>query len=182
MSINNIKMLHTPPNQKLLLTNVNAILNKRSNSTIINELKPMRITKRYKTQSYNNLYDEIFNANKAPEVIDNNKYNLIYAENEKQFEVKLSKLNLTQLQRREKNSKVIANKLSGIKKDVLFLRRVVDYVYPTLLTQKVSVQTKRTETFLPLVTSYHEINRKLKEDNEHLKQYLYHSITISKSQ
>ena len=86
------------------------------------------------------------------------------------------------MQRREKNSKVIANKLSGIKKDVLFLRRVVDYVYPTLLTQKVSVQTKRTETFLPLVTSYHEINRKLKEDNEHLKQYLYHSITISKSQ
>ena len=56
MSINNIKMLHKPPNQKLLLTNVNAILNKRSNSTIINELKPMRITKRYKTQSYNNLY------------------------------------------------------------------------------------------------------------------------------
>ena len=64
MSINNIKMLHKPPNQKLLLTNVNAILNKRSNSTIINELKPMRITKRYKTQSYNNLYDEIFKKKK----------------------------------------------------------------------------------------------------------------------
>ena len=46
----------------------------------------------------------------------NNKYNLIYAENEKQFEVKLSKLNLTQLQRREKNSKVIANKLSSLSK------------------------------------------------------------------
>ena len=184
MSINNIKMLHKPPNQKLLLTNVNAILNKRSNSTIINELKPMRITKRYKTQSYNNLYDEIFKKKKnvKQDISVNNKYNLIYAENEKQFEVKLSKLNLTQLQRREKNSKVIANKLSGIKKDVLFLRRVVDYVYPTLLTKKVTVQTKRTETFLPLVTSYHEINRKLKEDNEHLKQYLYHSITISKSQ
>ena len=28
MSINNNKMLHKPPNQKLLLTNVNAILNK----------------------------------------------------------------------------------------------------------------------------------------------------------
>ena len=27
MSINNNKMLHKPPNQKLLLTNVNAILN-----------------------------------------------------------------------------------------------------------------------------------------------------------
>ena len=64
MSINNIKMLHKPPNQKLLLTNVNAILNKRSNSTIINELKPMRITKRYKTQSYHNLYDEIFSKEK----------------------------------------------------------------------------------------------------------------------
>ena len=64
MSINNIKMLHKPPNQKLLLTNVNAILNKRSNSTIINELKPIRITKRYKTQSYNNLYDEIFKKKK----------------------------------------------------------------------------------------------------------------------
>ena len=79
--------------------------------------------------------------------MSNNKYNLIYAENEKQFEVKLSKLNLTQLQRREKNSKVIANKLSGIKKDVLFLRRVVDYVYPTLLTKKVSVKLKEQKLF-----------------------------------
>ena len=107
MSINNIKMLHKPPNQKLLLTNVNAILNKRSNSTIINELKPMRITKRYKTQSYNNLYDEIFKKKKnvKQDISVNNKYNLIYAENEKQFEVKLSKLNLTQLQRREKIQK-----------------------------------------------------------------------------
>ena len=89
MSINNIKMLHKPPNQKLLLTNVNAILNKRSNSTIINELKPMRITKRYKTQSYNNLYDEIFKKKKnvKQDISVNNKYNLIYAENEKQFEV-----------------------------------------------------------------------------------------------
>lgn len=107
MSINNIKMLHKPPNQKLLLTNVNAILNKRSNSTIINELKPMRITKRYKTQSYNNLYDEIFKKKKnvKQDISVNNKYNLIYAENEKQFEVKFSKLNLTQLQRREKIQK-----------------------------------------------------------------------------
>lgn len=54
-------MLHKPNNQKLLLTN---ILNTRSNSTIINESKPMRITKRYKTQSYNNLYDEIFKKKK----------------------------------------------------------------------------------------------------------------------
>ena len=54
-------MLHKPNNQKLLLTN---ILNTRSNSTIINESKPMRITKRYKTQSYNNLYDEMFKKKK----------------------------------------------------------------------------------------------------------------------
>lgn len=70
-----------------------------------------------------------------------------------------------------------------MKKDVLFLRRVVDYVYPTLLTKKVSIQTQKTKkrTILPLVTSYREINRKKKDDNEHLRDYLYHSITISKS-
>ena len=174
-------MLHKPNNQTLLLTN---ILNTRSNSTIINESRPMRITRRYKTQSYNNLYDEIFKKKKnvKKDISVNKKYNLIYAENEQQFEIKLSKLNLTQKQKREQSSKVIAKKLSGIKKDVLFLRRVVDYVYPKLLTKKVSVQTRKTDTFLPLVTSYHELNRKLKEDNEQLKKYLYHSITISKSQ
>ena len=54
-------MLHKPNNQKLLLTNIR---NTRSNSTRINESKPMRITKRYKTQSYNNLYDEMFKKKK----------------------------------------------------------------------------------------------------------------------
>ena len=69
-----------------------------------------------------------------------------------------------------------------MKKDVLFLRRVVDYVYPTLLTKKLSLQTQKPQnrTVLPLVTSYHDVNRKMKEDNEHLTDYLYHSSTIAK--
>ena len=54
-----------------------------------------------------------------------------------------------------------------MKKDVLFLRRVVDYVYPALLTKKVSLQTQKPQnrTVLPLVASYHDVNRKMKEDN-----------------
>ena len=179
-------MLHKSQKQKLLLTNANILLKQSSFSTINDEAKPVRVNRKYKTQSYSNLYDEIFkkkqNAFSNKNIFVNNKYNMLYAENEKQYELKMTKMKMTQKQRREKSYQGVANKLNGMKKDVLFVRRIVDYVYPTLLTKKLSIQTQKSQkrTVLPLVTSYHGVNRKMKEDNDHLTDYLYHSITITK--
>lgn len=177
-------MLHKSQKQKILFTNANVY--QRSFSTINDEAKLVRVNRKYKTQSYNNLYDEIFkkkqNAFSNKNIFVNNKYNMLYAENEKQYGLKITKMKMTQKQRREKSYQGVANKLNGMKKDVLFVRRIVDYVYPTLLTKKLSIQTQKSQkrTVLPLVTSYHGVNRKMKEDNDHLKDYLYHSITITK--
>ena len=38
-------------------------------------------------------------------IIVNNKYNMLYSENERQYELKLSKMSMTQKQRREKHIK-----------------------------------------------------------------------------
>ena len=70
-------MLHKP---KLLLTNANVIINERSLSTINEDIKPMRGNKRFKTHSYNSLYDEIFknkhNEYSKKDIFVNNKYNI----------------------------------------------------------------------------------------------------------
>lgn len=57
-------MLHKSQKQKLLLTNANILLKQSSFSTINDEAKPVRVNRKYKTQSYNNLYDEIFKKSK----------------------------------------------------------------------------------------------------------------------
>ena len=100
-------MLHKAQKQKILLTNANVLINQRSFSTLNDESKPVRVNRKYKTQSYNNLYNEIFkkkqNAFSNKNIIVNNKYNMLYSENERQYELKLSKMSMTQKQRREKH-------------------------------------------------------------------------------
>ena len=53
-------MLHKAQKQKILLTNANVLINQRSFSTLNDESKPVRVNRKYKTKSYNNLYNEIF--------------------------------------------------------------------------------------------------------------------------
>ena len=57
-------MLHKAQKQKILLTNANVLINQRSFSTLNDESKPGGVNRKYKTQSYNNLYNEIFKKNK----------------------------------------------------------------------------------------------------------------------
>ena len=45
-------MLHKSQKQKLLLTNANILLKQSSFSTINDEAKPVRVNRKYKTQSY----------------------------------------------------------------------------------------------------------------------------------
>ena len=52
-------MLHKAQKQKILLTNANVLINQRSFSTLNDESKPVRVNRKYKTQSYNNLYNSI---------------------------------------------------------------------------------------------------------------------------
>ena len=100
-------MLHKSQKQKILFTNANVY--QRSFSTINDEAKLVRVNRKYKTQSYNNLYDEIFkkkqNAFSNKNIFVNNKYNMLYSENERKYELKLSKMSMTQKQRREKHIK-----------------------------------------------------------------------------
>ena len=45
------------------------------------------------------------NAFSNKNIIVNNKYNMLYSENERKYELKLSKMSMTQKQRREKHIK-----------------------------------------------------------------------------
>ena len=77
-----------------------------------------------------------------------NKLNIIYSENEKQYKQKLIKLN--EIYRKIGKNKSYnlepsesENKLRGLKKRVEFMKRIVDYTYPNMVLTKIREQDKK---------------------------------------
>ena len=95
-----------------------------------------------------------------------NKLNIIYSENEKQYKQNLIKLN--EIYKKMGRNKVYnlepsesENKLRGLKKRVEFMKRIVDYTYPNMVLTKIREQDKKTyeknTNYTNIVTS--KINR-----------------------
>ena len=95
-----------------------------------------------------------------------NKLNIIYSENEKQYKQNLIKLN--EIYKKLGRNKVYnlepsesENKLRGLKKRVEFMKRIVDYTYPNMVLTKIREQDKITyeknTNYTNIITS--KINR-----------------------
>jgi len=139
------------------------------------------------------LYKKIFfySDKKKPVRSDkglDNKLNIIYSENEKQYLKNISKLNAIY---KKLGKKKIYNielsqsekKVNALRKKVDFLKRVVDYTYPDMFLTKIKEQDKtqivKKDIPLSIITS--KINRKhYNERKNEIAQGLGKSIKIKK--
>ena len=76
-----------------------------------------------------------------------NKYNILYSENENQYRKNFEKLN--EIYRRLGKKKIYniqlshsQNKIKGIQERVNFMKKVVDYTYPDMVLAKIKEQDK----------------------------------------
>ena len=94
------------------------------------------------------LYNKIFNypeGRKTPKILTkyiDNKYNLCYAENEDQFQKKVSQIN--QMNRiKGKSSEHNVGKTNvelqsfKLQKNILFIKKIFDYAYPNILIERI---------------------------------------------
>ena len=148
-------------NKKLPETIKNLKQNNNSNNSIFPNNcfnKTKKLEDKDKENIFNCKKDEEFyrqifcyhDDEKEPKKVDfiDNKYNLIYSENEDQYNQRLLKIN-DQLVKDGKNKiHLIEPRNNEIKVDVLkdkvkFIKRVIDYAYPTMVLMKVKAEKKR---------------------------------------
>ena len=124
------------------------------------------------------LYKKIFyyfGGKKIPKIMKkfiNNKYNLCYAENEKQFEKKLIDIN----NNNRKKGKAVYHKVgkgeteeraASLQHKVEFIKKIFDYAYPDLLIYRIKNKSnmekrKIKENNLKLLNRERELKEKLK--------------------
>ena len=117
-----------------------------------------------------------------------NKFNILYSENEKQYKQNIIKLN--EIYRRLGRNKSYSlqpppseKKLRGLKKRVEFMKRIVDYAFPNMVLTKIREQEKkkygRNLVIPDIITS--KINRRnFNKFNDQLSLGLQKSLSIQK--
>ena len=107
---------------------------------------------------------------KSDKFLDN-KLNIIYAENEKQYKQNLIKLN--EIYKKIGKNKTYKleppqseSKLRALKKRVEFMKRIVDYTYPNMVLTKIREQDKKTYELNNKLTNV--ITSKIKRNNYNL--------------
>ena len=110
-----------------------------------------------------------------------NKLNLLYAENEKQFEEKISKqgkiLNLGKTD--------LENKISDIKHKVKFMKKIFDYAFPDILIYRIKNKSKLNkseieEKNMSKIIKQNDLKEKLRNKLISKQNNLLKSIKIEK--
>lgn len=166
--------------QKVMLTNSYNLKKKSQRCTNLKKDILNVSTKKQKLD----LYDDIF-KHKNPLYTTrhhfiNNKLNLIYAEDEPSFQNIIKKKNFFHVLNRECANEVIEKKVSFMKNNTVFMKRIIDYVYPTLLNKKNSTHIHKAFSILPSISTYREANEIAKRQKNELKKYLFNSISITR--
>ena len=123
-------------------------------------------------------------------VIDN-KFNMIYAENEEQYKKIIEKEYIRLISEGKKvKSKNIAPsikiKLNETKKKIKFMKGIVDYTYPGFVLSKIKYMQKRLNEhknnaiYLNYINEKDKRNKDKKDRNQLRKEYLLKSITLFK--
>ena len=111
-----------------------------------NNVKGM--SKYYINFLYNKIFPKIFVEHNIKYNVVDNKLNIFYAENDRQFKENLVKRNnyLRLKGKQEKkmciNSVYVADKLRDVKRKIGFLKGITDYSFPSIILQKVKSKNK----------------------------------------
>ena len=123
-------------------------------------------------------------------VIDN-KFNMIYAENEEQYKKIIEKeySRLLSEGKRVKSKNIapsIKVKLNETKKKIKFMKGIVDYTYPGFVLSKIKIMQKKLNEhknnaiYMNYINEKDKRNKDKKERNQLRKEYLLNSITLIK--
>jgi hypothetical protein len=151
-----------------------------------NNVKGM--SKYYINFLYNKIFPKIFIEHNIRYNVVDNKLNIFYAENERQFKENLEKRNnLLRLKGQPVkkmciNTVYVADKLRDVKRKIGFLKGITDYSFPSIILQKVKTKNKlyqlnrkkKDKFYLP----YEEIGREDKEINMMKTKILSKTIKI----
>lgn len=161
---------------------------KNNNENYKNHVKGM--SKYYINFLYNKIFPKIFIEHNIKYNVVDNKLNIYYAENERQFKENLIKKN-NYLRMRGKpakkmciNTVYIADKLRDVKRKIGFLKGITDYSFPCIILQKVKSKNrlyelnhaKKKEYCLP----YEEIEKEAKKMNLMKEKLLSEALKMNK--
>ena len=161
---------------------------KNNNENYKNHVKGMN--KYYINFLYNKIFPKFFIEHNIKYNVIDNKLNIYYAENERQFKENLFKRN-NYLKIRGKSAKkmcintvYIADKLKDVKRKIGFLKGITDYSFPSIILQKVKSKNrlyelnhmKKMEYCLP----YEEIEREAKAINNMKAKLLSETLKMNK--
>jgi hypothetical protein len=151
-----------------------------------NNVKGM--SKYYINFLYNKIFPKIFVEHNIKYNVVDNKLNIFYAENDRQFKEKLVKRNNylrlkgMPVKKMCINSVYVADKLRDVKRKIGFLKGITDYSFPSIILQKVKSKNKlyqlnrkkKDKFYLP----YEDIEREANEFNMIKDKILAKTIQI----
>ena len=170
---------------------IKTIINESQRDKKIGTKKFFTSKKRLTKDMY--LYKKIFFYSDKKKAIKSdigldNKLNIIYSENEKQYRQNLDKLN--KIYKRLGKKKIYTlepsqseNKVKSLQKRVEFMKRVVDYTYPDMVLTKIKEQDKTIyeKSIVPLNIITSKVNRtNYKKNIKKMSQGLIKSLKIKK--
>ena len=121
------------------------------------------------------------------ELIVDNKFNMIYAENEKLIEKEYNRLLSEGKKVKSKNNAPsIKQKLNETKSKIKFMKGIMDYTYPGFVLSKIKIMQKRLKENKPKINYSDSINgmekrdKEIEERNQFRREYLLNSISLYK--
>ena len=180
--------------EKIIVNNYNSI-DSMSNTEKINNYTSFMNTPRKLKENDEYFYKIVFKSkplfNSTNKLVVDNKYNMIYAENEIQYRKIIEKeyKRLISEGKKVKSKNVapsIKLKLTEAKNRIQFMKGILDYSYPGFVLSKIKIMQKKLKDqkknakYLHCLNGMEKRNKENEERNEFRKEYLLKSITLLK--
>ena len=190
-------------NSTISIHNNNNINNNKNNNSSINNNKSLNLISLKKhnfifneknlKKKLENLYKDIFKDEnkifKKQKIELNNKYNLIYSDNEDEYRERLQKLNKYKLSKGhnlihdysiDNFAGKVKKKVETLKNKIKYMKSVIDYSYPIIVSEKNKVKSSNNKlNSVKSCPTYLEIEKKRNEINQRFKNYISNSINIT---
>ena len=158
------------------------------NENFVNPIKNLKLNDEY-------FYKIVFKTkpifkNEQKLIVDN-KFNMIYAENEDQYKKIIEKeynrlLSEGKKVKSKNNAPSIKQKLNETKSKIKFMKGIMDYTYPGFVLSKIKAMQKRLNEhkfkidYNNSINGMEKRNKEIEERNQSRKEYLLNSITLYK--
>ena len=178
---------------KLILKNYSSLDN-FSNTENVNDIHYIKAQKNYKSND-EYFYKIIFKSKplfkSAQKAIIDNKFNMIYAENEAQYKKIIEKEYNSLISKGKKvKSKNVAPsinlKLNETKRRIQFMKGIMDFSYPGFVLSKIKIMQKKLNehknkiNYRDRIKGMEKRMKEKRERNDFKKEYLLKSITLFK--